>query len=64
MARALKGHGPSDDPQWNDDRTVVVVTVGDTDTAIAGTMETQAGDHRRIFEDATASDLVCLDISW
>jgi serine phosphatase RsbU (regulator of sigma subunit) len=29
MARALAGRGPSDDPDWDDDRTVVVVSVRD-----------------------------------
>jgi serine phosphatase RsbU (regulator of sigma subunit) len=27
MTRALNGHGPADDPYWDDDRTVVVVSV-------------------------------------
>jgi serine phosphatase RsbU (regulator of sigma subunit) len=54
MARALKGHGPAGDLYWDDDRTVVVVTVRNSHTVDAGAMGSQAGAEREILEVGAA----------
>jgi len=54
MARALKGPGPPGDLYWDDDRTVVVVTVGNSHTVDAGAMGSQAGAEREILEVGAA----------
>lgn len=49
MARALKGHGPLGDLYWDDDRTVVVVTVRNSQTVDAEAMGSHAGAEREIL---------------
>lgn len=45
MARALSGRGPGDDPEWEDDRTVVVVRLQDDPTLARSTYDQVVTHH-------------------
>jgi sigma-B regulation protein RsbU (phosphoserine phosphatase) len=51
MARALRGHGPLEDQEWDDDRTVVVVKVSESLAADLDIFDIQAGTDRELIKD-------------